>query len=1227
MIKSQAFEQLDKILEKEILIMDGAMGSMIQQYKLEESDFRKNHFEDHPSSLKGNNDLLVLTRPDVIEDIHLAYLNAGANIISTNTFSSTIIGQKEYGLEAAVDGLNKASVKCAQNAIKRFQSKNPGAACFLAGSIGPTNVTASLSPDVNDPSFRKVSFDQLSEFYYQQAKVLIESGVDLLLLETIFDTLNAKAALYAFDQLFTELGTRHPVIISVTITDKSGRTLSGQTIDAFWHTVRFFDPFAVGINCSLGAKDMRPYMETLAKISNNWVSCYPNAGLPNPLAPSGYDESPESTAFHIKDFAQNGFLNIVGGCCGTTPAHIEQIAKTVKKYAPRKRPRYDQRPIYAGLESLIINPGNAGQFLMVGERSNVMGSPKFARAIKEKNWNEALEIARQQVENGANVIDICFDESLLNSVECMEKFLRLVSSEPDISRVPIMIDSSQWEVIKVGLKNIQGKPIVNSISLKEGEKDFLEKAREIKRFGAAVVVMAFDEQGQATEIEHKVSICKRAYKLLTEDVGYHPSDIIFDINVLTVATGIDEHNPYAYNFIEGVRRVKQECPGALTSGGISNVSFSFRGNNVVREAMHSVFLYHAIKNGLDMGIVNAGMIEVYDEIPAELRQPIEDVILNKTDKATEVLLEIAESFKNQGKEKVQGNSNEWRNAPLAKRIEHSLVTGIGTFIEEDTLQALEELKIPLAVIEGPLMEGMKVVGQLFGEGKMFLPQVVKSARVMKQAVAVLEPFMAKEKAKAKKSTQDGQGTFVIATVKGDVHDIGKNIVSVVLSCNGYKVIDLGVMVSCEKIVEAAKEHKADLIGMSGLITPSLDEMVYNVQEFKRLGLTTPVLIGGATTSDAHTAVKIAQHYDGPMVRVGDASLVVETCSNLLSKERAPEYISKINIKFEKLRNYYKKSQYSDSMLSIDQARNRRPELNFNQKLTPNKTGVFEFEYLSVNQIKDYIDWSPFFWTWEFKGTYPKIFNNPTYGKEAKKLYDEGLKLLESIASKGLFKPKAIIGIWKARSQNESIILSDEKDCELGRFHMLRQQIPSEDGHCYCLADFIDPSTKGNDYFGAFFVTMGDQVEKLSDDFKEKGDDYNSILVKALGDRLAEALTEMMHQKVRKEWGQENENLSPEDLISEKYLGIRPAPGYPACPDHTDKRLIWKLLDIERKTGAKLTENCAIWPASSVSGFYLSHPKSRYFTVGKIGHDQLTQLAELKGIELAEAQKWLAPNLD
>lgn len=1222
---------LSQDLNSRIMFLDGGMGTMIQRYKLKEEDFRGERFKNHAHELRGNNDLLVLTRPDIVKEIHKEYLRAGSDIIETNSFSMTHIAQADYKLEPYVREMNIAAARIAKEACLEIEAEFPGRRCYVAGAIGPTNKTASLSPDVNNPAYRAITFQELVDAYYEQIEGLVEGGVDALLAETVIDTLNLKATIFAMESFFEKKGMRWPVMLSVTITDASGRTLSGQTTEAFWNSVRHAKPLSVGINCALGAKDMRPYIKELAEISDCFVTCYPNAGLPNPLSPTGYDEKPADMAHILKDFAQSGFLNVVGGCCGTGPDHISAISKALRPIQPRQIKPLAAGTRLSGLEPFNIQ-GEKAPFVMVGERTNVTGSPRFSALIKAGNFDAALSVARQQVENGANVIDVNFDEGLLDSEACMVKFLNLIGSEPDIARVPIMIDSSKWSVIEAGLRCVQGKAIVNSISLKEGEAVFLKQAELCMKYGAAVVVMAFDEQGQAATKDEKVRICTRAYKLLTEKVGMDPGDIIFDANVLTVGTGIEEHNNYAVDFIEAVREIKRLCPGVRTSGGISNVSFSFRGNNKVREAMHSSFLYHAIAAGLDMGIVNAGMLEVYEQIEPELLKNVEDVLLNRNPQATDRLIEYGEQFK--GATKVsKKDADEWRSGTVEARLSHALVNGITDYVDIDTEEALKKYERPLKVIEGPLMDGMKVVGELFGAGKMFLPQVVKSARVMKKSVAWLQPFMEKEKELAQTSGNSSQGVFVIATVKGDVHDIGKNIVGVVLACNNYEVHDLGVMVRCEDILSKAKELNADMIGLSGLITPSLDEMIYVASEMERQGFKIPLLIGGATTSRAHTAIKIAPVYSGPVVQVGDASLVVNVCSSLMSPTQKHAYISNLNKQHEELRERYAANQSKATFVSIHEARQHKFQTDWESVRidTPAKTGVFVFDHISLDQVIPYIDWSPFFWTWQIQGMYPKVLESEKYGAQAKQLWNDAQKMLKDITARKRFKPRAVVGVWPAGALGDDVkLFKDEaRTQELTTLHFLRQQREkSDDGAYMCLSDFVAPLDSGKkDYLGAFVVTTGKEVEEYASHFEKMGDDYSSIMAKALGDRIAEALAEVMHKRMRELWGYESKDLevSIEELIREKYRGIRPAPGYPACPDHTEKSIIWELLDAEKNTGARLTESFAMTPPSSVSGFYFAHPESSYFRVGEVQKDQLEDYAKRKGMSLAEVSKWLASN--
>lgn len=1223
--------RLRKLLSERILFLDGAMGTMIQRHKLQESDFRKGHFEDATADLKGNNELLSLTRPDVIGEIHRAFLEAGSDIIETNTFSATAIAQADYGLQDRVKELNLASARLAKKVVADFVKDNPDRECFVAGAIGPTNRTASLSPDVNRPEYRAVTFDDLREAYLEQIRALGEGGVDLFLPETTFDTLNLKACIFALEAYFEEIGKRMPVMLSVTITDASGRTLSGQTIEAFWNSVAHAKPLSVGINCALGAQEMRQYIESLAKNADCFVSCYPNAGLPNPLSETGYDELPKDTARFLEDFAANGFVNLIGGCCGTTPDHIAAIVSKAKSYAPRRIPELEPALRLSGLEPFELK-GEKAPFVMVGERTNVTGSPRFKKLIKEEKFDDALAVARQQVENGANVIDVNFDEGLLDSEACMTKFLNLLASEPDISRVPLMIDSSKWSVIEAGLKCAQGKCVVNSISLKEGEEKFLQHASLVRRYGAAVIVMAFDEQGQAATREDKVRICKRAYDLLVDKINFPPEDIIFDPNILTVGTGIEEHANYAMDFIEATREIKKLCPYARVSGGVSNISFSFRGNNPVREAMHSAFLFHAINAGMDMGIVNAGMLAVYDEIDSELRERVEDVLLNRRDDATERLIELAEEVKAQSSGKVvEEKVDAWRSGTVEERLSHSLVKGISTFVDEDVEEARQKLPRPLDVIEGPLMDGMKIVGTLFGEGKMFLPQVVKSARVMKKAVAYLTPFMEAEKESAASSSR---GKIVLATVKGDVHDIGKNIVGVVLGCNNYEVIDLGVMVNCDKILDTAREVGADIVGLSGLITPSLDEMIHVASEMERQGFKVPLLIGGATTSKAHTAIKIAPQYSEATVHVADASLVVGVCNDLLSAERRDSYVSELKVQQEIARERHAAGNKNQAaLLPIEEARSKAFTVDWEaaELAKPFAYGLNQWEDVDLATVAAYIDWSPFFWTWELKGVYPKILDSEKYGKQAQELFTDAQVLLKRIIEEKRFRLRGVTAFWPANAEGDDVVLWKDEDSRetLARFHFLRQQKEKvSDETYYSLSDFIAPVGSGKvDTLGGFAVTAGEEVEAFAQEFKTQGDDYSAILVQALGDRFAEALAEYIHLQVRQQWGfGVDEELSVEDLIEEKYRGIRPAAGYPASPDHTEKQLLWDLLNAEERTGISLTESFAMNPGSSVSGLYFAHPESRYFNVGKVNKDQIEDYAKRKGIEVAVAEKWLMPNL-
>ena len=1214
-------DQLNSLLEERILILDGAMGTMIQQRSLNEGDFRGDRYRDHGQDLAGDNDLLVLTQPSIIQSIHEQYLAAGSDIIETNTFNGTSIAQADYGLESSVYEINKEAARIARAACDAQTVKTPDRPRFVAGAVGPTNRTLSISPDVNDPAYRAITFDQLLDAYKEQVRGLIAGGSDILMIETIFDTLNGKAGIVAAREVMDDLGLDLPLMISVTITDRSGRTLTGQTIEAFWASVAHAKPLSVGINCALGASDMRPYLVALAAAADCHISCYPNAGLPNAFGE--YDELPETTASLLREFADSGLVNLLGGCCGTTPEHIAAIAGTVEGVAPRSSERKpDNISRYSGLEVLALEPET--NFLMVGERTNVTGSRRFAKLILSSDFTTAVEVAVDQVRSGANVLDVNMDEGMLDSEQAMTTFLNLIATEPEIARVPVMIDSSKWSVIQAGLKCVQGKSIVNSISLKEGEEDFLDKARTIMKFGAGVVVMAFDEKGQADTTERKVEICQRAYRLLTESAGFPAEDIIFDPNILAIATGIEEHNRYAVNFIEATREIKATCPGCKISGGVSNLSFSFRGNDAVREAMHSAFLYHAIQAGMDMGIVNAGQLVVYEDIPQDMLQKVEDVLFDRHPEATEQLIEFASTVKGEGTKKVQDLT--WREGTVSERLAHALVHGIVDFIEEDTELARQDSARPLDVIEGPLMDGMRIVGDLFGSGKMFLPQVVKSARAMKRSVAYLEPFMDSEK-----SVSNARGVVVMATVKGDVHDIGKNIVAVVLGCNSYEVIDLGVMVPCDKILETARERGADLIGLSGLITPSLDEMVYVAKEMERQGMNTPLLIGGATTSKQHTAVKVAPQYHESTVHVADASRVVNVASRLLDQGKKISFDAENKELQEGLRALHRE-RVASPLIPYANAKARRYHIEWGGRdlAKPAFLGRRVVEEMSLRELVPYIDWTFFFVAWELKGRYPEILDHPKYGAAARELFENGQALLERIIDEELLTARAVRGYWPANSDGDDIVLftDESRTEELTRFSMLRQQRTStESTPARCLADFVAPIGSGkSDYLGAFAVTTGAGAEDLCKRFESDHDDYNSILVKALADRLAEALAEMLHKRSRAEWGYgESGDLSNEDLIRERYSGIRPAFGYPACPDHSEK---WKLFELLQpgELGIQLTETGAMAPAASVSGLYFAHPESRYFSVGRVDRDQVEDYARRKGVEVRDTERWIAPNL-
>ena len=1211
-------------LEKRILIIDGAMGTMIQRYTLTEEDFRGERFKNHPCDVKGNNDLLNITRPDIIKAIHTEYLKAGTDIIETNTFSTQRISLADYQMEELDYEMSFEGAKIAKEAVNEFMALNPDRICYVAGAVGPTNRTLSISPDVNDPGFRALTFDELVDAYYEQVRGLVDGGSDLLMIETIFDTLNAKAAIFSIKKYEEVIGRKIEIMISGTITDASGRTLSGQTVEAFLNSVIHAKPLSIGFNCALGAKDMRPHIEELSAKAGCFVSAYPNAGLPNEFG--AYDEMPNETAGLVEDFIRNGFVNIVGGCCGTTPDHIGAIAAKAKGVAPRKVPTPARYMRLSGLEPVTITPESI--FVNIGERTNITGSPKFSKLILSGDYEAALTVARQQVEGGAQVIDVNMDEGMLDSEAAMTKFLNLIASEPDISKLPIMVDSSKWSVIENGLKCLQGKGIVNSISLKEGEDKFRESARKIMTYGAAVVVMAFDEQGQADNFERRKEICKRSYDILVHEIGFPAEDIIFDPNILTVATGLEEHNNYAVDFINATRWIKENLPFAKVSGGVSNISFSFRGNNTVREAMHSAFLYHAIHAGLDMGIVNAGMLEVYEAIPAELLVMVEDVLLNRRDDATERLVDFAETVKSKGKELVK--DEEWRKASVESRLSHSLVKGIIEYLDADVEEARQQYDRPIHVIEGPLMDGMNIVGDLFGAGKMFLPQVVKSARVMKKAVAYLLPFIEQEKLDNPDGDQSSSaGRILMATVKGDVHDIGKNIVGVVLACNNFEIVDMGVMVPAQEIIKKAKEINADIIGLSGLITPSLDEMVHFAKEMEREGFTIPLIIGGATTSRIHAAVKVAPSYSGPAIHVLDASRSVTVCSTLMNKDARDEYIDGIRKEYDKAREAHLNKRSDKRFKTIEEARTDKFQIDpALVAKAPAFTGTKTFEDYPLEELVPYIDWTPFFHTWELRGSYPKIFQDKTQGDEAKKLYDDAQVLLKRIVDEKLLTAKAVIGFWPANAVGDDIVL--EAEGKQVTIHTLRQQAEKIAGDpYYALSDFVAPAETGvQDYFGGFAVTTGIGCDELVAEFEANYDDYNSIMAKALADRLAEAFAERMHELVRKDyWGYAaDEELSNEDLIKEEYAGIRPAPGYPACPDHTEKDTLFALLGAEEKIGLKLTESFAMYPTAAVSGFYFAHPQSRYFGLGKITKDQVEEYAVRKNMSLEDTERWLSPNL-
>jgi 5-methyltetrahydrofolate--homocysteine methyltransferase len=1222
--RASRLELLPRLLRERILVLDGAMGTMIQSYKLGEADYRGSRFKDWPRELKGNNDLLVLTRPDIIEAIHAAYVDAGADIIETNSFNSTAVSMADYGMQSLVPELNREAAALARRVADRAEAAD-GRPRFVAGVLGPTNRTASLSPDVNDPGFRNIEFRQLVDTYAEAVRGLLDGGSDLLMVETIFDTLNAKAAIFAIDAHFAATGERVPVWISGTITDASGRTLSGQTTEAFWNSVAHARPLVVGLNCALGARQLRQYVQDLSRVAPVFVSSHPNAGLPNAFG--GYDETPETMAEVIRDFAEGGMVNIVGGCCGTTPAHIRAIAEVVRGRPPRVPASPERHCRLSGLEPLTIGP--LTNFVNVGERTNVTGSRRFAKLVLEGNYEEALEVARQQVESGAQLIDVNMDEGMLDAEKAMTTFLRLVASEPGISRVPVMVDSSKWSVIEAGLRCLQGKGVVNSISLKEGEAAFVHHAELVRRYGAAVVVMAFDEQGQADSAERKIQICRRAYKILTERVGFPPEDIIFDPNIFAIATGIEEHNGYAVSYFEATRAIKEQLPHALISGGVSNVSFAFRGNNPVREAIHSVFLYHAIHAGMDMGIVNAGQLAIYDDIPPALRERVEDVVLNRRPDATERLLEVADTVRGQAAQ--PGKDLSWRDAPVQERLTHALVEGIADFIVEDTEEARKQVKRPIEVIEGPLMAGMNVVGDLFGSGRMFLPQVVKSARVMKRAVAHLIPFIEAEKA-ANADTRP-KGRVLMATVKGDVHDIGKNIVGVVLQCNNYEVIDLGVMVPSAKILETAREKEVDLIGLSGLITPSLEEMSFVAGELQHAGFTTPLLIGGATTSRIHTAVKIAPQYQSPVVHVLDASRAVGVAARLLSDDLREEFTRGVASEYQTIREERAAERTEERLTPIGEARRNRLVVDWKAAGSPQPTflGIRQIVPYPLEDLVEWIDWTPFFQTWELRGHYPAILDDPEQGSAARSLFKDANALLETIVKDKLLEARAVFGFLPAASSGDDIEVSSENGKgKLTTIRTLRQQMSRQPGRPnLALADFVAPGESGvADFIGLFAVTAGHGLEPLVKRFEQANDDYSAILAKALADRLAEALAERLHARVRREfWGYAgDESLDQLAILREQYQGIRPAPGYPACPDHTEKGTLFDLLSAEERAGIRLTESFAMLPAASVSGYYFWRPESRYFGLGKIGKDQVEDYARRKGMSVAEAERWLAPNL-
>ncbi len=1215
---------LEDSLRRRILILDGAMGTMVQRLNLEEQDYRGQLLADHPVPLKGNTDILSLTLPEGIESIHRQYFEAGADVVETNTFNAQRISQADYGTEHLCYEMNREAARRARRVADTVTSRSPERPRWVAGSVGPTNRTLSLSPDVNDPGFRAVDFDQMAQAYAEQIRGLLDGGVDMLLVETIFDTLNAKAALYVLEDCFQACNRRVPVLVSVTISDRSGRTLSGQTLEAFWTAVAHAHPLCVGVNCALGAEGMRQHVQKLSELAHCYVSCHPNAGLPNEFGE--YDDTPEKMGAVIRTFAEAGWLNLVGGCCGSTPDHIQAIARAVEGFAPRVPPARSPWMRLSGLEPYVVSPQTG--FSMIGERTNLTGSPRFARLIREGDMEGALTVARQQVESGANLLDINMDEGMIDSVATMVRFLRLLAAEPDISRVPIMVDSSRWEVLEAGLKCLQGRSVVNSLSLKDGEEEFRRRAGIVRRLGAACVVMAFDEEGQADSLERKVEVCARAYRILVHEMGFHPSDLVFDPNVLTVATGIEEHADFGRAFIEAVRQIKQTLPGARTLGGISNVSFSFRGNNAVREAMHAAFLYHAIRAGLDFGIVNAGMLMVYEDIPLDLREAVEDVLLNRRVDATERLVQMAERHRRQDQPVDTREQAAWRQRPVLDRLKHALIHGIVEHIDEDVEEARHLFKRPLEVIEGPLMEGMSAVGDLFGAGKMFLPQVVKSARVMKKAVAWLTPYLEADR----QPGEGSKGRILMATVKGDVHDIGKNIVSVVLGCNGYEVIDAGVMVPCARILEEARAREVQAIGLSGLITPSLDEMVHVAKEMEREGFSTPLLIGGATTSRMHTAVKIAPAYAGPTAHVVDASRAVAVVQNLLDPARRAAFTTGLQEEYEALRERHRRRQSVVDYLSLEQARANGYTFDWQaaQIDRPDFEGVHRLRRFPLEDLVRFVDWTPFFGAWELRGLYPRILEDPQVGAQARKLLADGQRLLEHIVDEDLLRAEGVYAFYPANSVGDDIHLynSTGRERTLAVLPTLRQQIHKVDSPNLALADFVAPVDSGrNDWIGAFAITTGEGLEELVASFQADHDDYNAIMAKVLADRLAEAFAECLHRRVRGEWGYgRHENLAPEDLIHERYRGIRPAPGYPACPDHTVKSILWDLLEPERQAGIRLTETMAMAPGSSVSGLYFAHPEARYFAVGKILRDQVEDYAARRGMSVEEVERWLAPHL-